>query len=135
MRGVTRPSECAKGRRVAAYTRFAPLLNASSTSARPMPRFAPVIKTVLFSMFIPSSLLLVVLSTSYYALPAGEDTSHEDFCLTDFGFPKAHFSADVLAVSFGPAAHACEWSNDRPSQLSQRILDSNGFRLRHNPGD
>src|SRR5215471_6863042 len=44
VRGVTRPSECARGWRVPAYTRFAPLLKASSTSAWPMPRLAPVIK-------------------------------------------------------------------------------------------
>ena len=40
--GVTRSSGWVKGRRVPAYTRFAPLLSASSTRARPMPRFAPV---------------------------------------------------------------------------------------------
>src|SRR6202022_5158585 len=35
VRGVTRASGWATGRRMPAYTRFAPLLKASSTSARP----------------------------------------------------------------------------------------------------
>src|SRR5215831_3247811 len=55
VRGVTRPSECAKGWRVPAYTRFAPLLKASTTSALPMPRLAPVIKIVLFPIFMAFS--------------------------------------------------------------------------------
>src|SRR5882757_3854227 len=44
--GVTRPSTWARGRRVPAYTRFAPLRRASSTSACPIPRLAPVTRTV-----------------------------------------------------------------------------------------
>ena len=52
---MTRPSEWSRGWRVPAYPRFAPLLKASSTRARPMPRLAPVIKIVSFSMFIPRS--------------------------------------------------------------------------------
>ena len=43
--------------RVPAYTFFAPRRSASSRSARPMPRFAPVIKTVLFVMFMTVLLL------------------------------------------------------------------------------
>jgi hypothetical protein len=45
VRRVTRPSETARGRRVPAYTRLAPRLRASSTSACPIPRLAPVTKT------------------------------------------------------------------------------------------
>src|SRR5262249_4193396 len=45
--GATRASGWAEGRRVPAYTRFAPLLRASATSACPMPRLAPVTRTVL----------------------------------------------------------------------------------------
>src|SRR5260221_3185578 len=45
--GVTRPSGWARGWRVPAYTRFAPLESASVTSAWPMPRLAPVTSTVL----------------------------------------------------------------------------------------
>jgi hypothetical protein len=52
VRGVTRPSGWARGRRVPAYTRVAPLLKASSTSACPMPRLAPVTRTVIFAMFM-----------------------------------------------------------------------------------
>src|ERR1700694_4053621 len=52
VRGVTRPSVWAKGWRVPAYTRFAPLLKASSTNARPIPRLAPVTKTALSAIFI-----------------------------------------------------------------------------------
>ena len=52
LRGVTRAFRGVKGRRVAAYTRAAPLLTASSTSARPMPRLAPVTRTVLPAIFI-----------------------------------------------------------------------------------
>src|SRR5438552_5166842 len=64
---MTRLSEWVKGWRLAAYTRFAPLFKASSTSARPMPRFAPVIKIVLFSMFITFSFRIIVSSIGYYA--------------------------------------------------------------------
>src|SRR6516164_5450245 len=53
--GVTRPSEWVKGCRVPAYTRFAPLLRASSTSDLPMPRLAPVTRTALFAMIITVS--------------------------------------------------------------------------------
>jgi hypothetical protein len=53
--GVTRPSGWVMGCRVPAYTCLAPLLSASSTSACPMPRLAPVIRTVLFSMVVLSS--------------------------------------------------------------------------------
>ena len=52
VRGVTRLSKWVKGWRVPAYTRFAPLLNASSTSAFPIPRLAPVTRTALFAIVI-----------------------------------------------------------------------------------
>src|SRR5712692_6722950 len=55
VRGVTRLSVFCSALRVPAYTLFAPRLSASVTSARPIPRLAPVIKTVLFAMFIPFS--------------------------------------------------------------------------------
>src|ERR1035438_10506470 len=45
--GVTRASGCARASRVPAYTRRAPLFRASLTSACPMPRLAPVTRTVL----------------------------------------------------------------------------------------
>src|SRR6516164_10698704 len=50
--GVTRASGWARDRRVPAYTRFAPLLRASATSACPMPRVAPVTRTVLPAIVI-----------------------------------------------------------------------------------
>src|SRR5690349_8957412 len=52
VRGVTRASGWARGWRVPAYTRAAPRLRASVTSACPMPRFAPVISIVLPSIFM-----------------------------------------------------------------------------------
>ena len=55
LRGATRPSPWVKGWRAPAYTRFAPLFNASSTRACPMPRLAPVTRTVLSAMVISSS--------------------------------------------------------------------------------
>src|SRR5260370_37550905 len=58
VKGVTRLSECSIGTRAPAYTRFAPLLKASSTSAFPRPRLVPVIKIVLPVMFIRFLLLL-----------------------------------------------------------------------------
>src|SRR5439155_25386813 len=74
------PIGMGKGWRVAACTRFAPLFKASSTSARPMPRFAPVIKIVLFSMFITFSFRIIVPSIGYYASLGREDTSQaKDF--------------------------------------------------------
>src|SRR4029077_6096944 len=59
----------------------------------------------------------------------------EPVCLPCFGFPKPHLSAHVLAVSLCPAAHATERSENCPSQLGQRIFNSNGLRLRHMPDD
>src|SRR5262249_31393781 len=50
--GVMRRSGWASGWRVPAYTRPAPLARASSASARPMPRLAPVTSTVLAAMVI-----------------------------------------------------------------------------------
>ena len=44
-----------QGRRVPAYARFAPLRRASSTRACPMPRLAPVTRTVLSEIVITSS--------------------------------------------------------------------------------
>src|ERR1017187_6726809 len=45
--GVTRLSGWARGWRVAAYTRLAPLFRASAASACPIPRLDPVTRTVL----------------------------------------------------------------------------------------
>jgi hypothetical protein len=50
-------------------------------------------------------------------------------------FLKVHVSTHMPAVSFCPAAHTSEWSDECPSQLGQGILDSNGFRSRHAPRD
>src|ERR1700733_7254132 len=125
--GVTRSSEWTKVCRVAAYTRFTPLLNASSTSARPMPRFAPVIRIVLFSMFI-----LVILSVCCF-LPEGyvPTTNFYPFSVSRSRTSELRF----LQVALCPAAHAPEWSDDCLSRLRQRVLDSNGYRLRHAPRD
>src|SRR5260370_13804827 len=98
VRGVTRPSEWVKGWRVPAYTRFAPLFKASSTNARPMPRFAPVIKIVLFSMFITFSFRIIVLSIGYYASVGGEDTSQAK----DFGIGGVTSWLDGGVDSFAP---------------------------------
>jgi len=46
-----------------------------------------------------------------------------------------HVGAHILAVSFGPMAHTPEWRDDRPSQLSQRILEGPGPRSGRAPGD
>src|SRR5260370_29875543 len=53
---MTRPPAWDNGCRVLAYTRRAPLLKASSTSACPIPRLAPVTRTVLPAsvMYTPS---------------------------------------------------------------------------------
>src|SRR5260370_20972305 len=56
VKGVTRLSECCSTPRVPAYTFLAPRRSASSRSARPIPRFAPVTKIVLFEMFISNVL-------------------------------------------------------------------------------
>src|SRR5436190_21847266 len=59
-----------------------------------MPRFAPVIKIVLFSMFIRFSFRIIVSSIGYYASLGREDTSQaKDFGSTRFGFSKPHLSA------------------------------------------
>src|ERR1700733_5634696 len=48
--GRTRRSEWVHGSRVPAYTRRAPRRRASSTSARPMPRLLPVMRTALLAI-------------------------------------------------------------------------------------
>jgi hypothetical protein len=48
---------------------------------------------------------------------------------------QAHFGTDEPAVSFRPATHTSEWSDESPSQLGQGIFDSNGLRSGHAPGD
>src|SRR5262245_12556323 len=110
VRGVTLSSVFCSVPRVPAYILFAPRLSASLTSARPMPRLAPVIKTVLFLMFIPFSFRsLSFLFTGYYARHTGQDTStRKIFALRYLGFPKWHVSPHVPAVPFCPAAHAWE---------------------------
>src|ERR1700693_1895392 len=67
-RGVTRWLACSSTLRVPAYTLFAPRLSASLTSARPMPRLAPVIMTVLFVMFIHFSFSKSVIFSAFMAL-------------------------------------------------------------------
>src|SRR5262249_794638 len=52
--GVTRVSAGGIGLRIPAKTPDAPRRSASATSASPMPRFAPVISTVLPSSVVPS---------------------------------------------------------------------------------
>jgi hypothetical protein len=44
-------------------------------------------------------------------------------------FQKAHVSGHVLIMSFGPAAHAVQRGEKRPSHLGQRILDSSDLRF------
>src|SRR6266496_3902232 len=107
--GVTRLSECCSGPRVSAYALRAPRLSASSKSSRPMPRLAPVIKIVLFSMFILSAgfvnfVLLFLLQLSWQ--PATPGSSESNF------LEGAHASADLHAESLGPAAHTTKRSDD-----------------------
>src|SRR5579863_51642 len=137
VRGVTRGSEfCCAPLRFPAYILFAPRRRASSTSARPMPRLAPVIKTVLFAMFI-TILLSKVVSSVYFLLAITNRPARrirpatKILALGRFGLPKAHVGADVPAVQSCPAAHTPQWSDERPSELSQRILDRDGLRFRH----
>src|SRR5258708_30792409 len=68
--GVTRPPGWAKGCRVPAYTRFAPLHKASSTSALPMPRLAPVTRTALFAMIITVSSSVMSQKSRLVSYPA-----------------------------------------------------------------
>src|SRR6266849_4292483 len=134
--GVTRLSGCCSVLRVPAYTLFAPRLRASSTRARPMPRFAPVIKIVLFWMFIGSPFDRCPFYWLLRIACRGGYVPQERFrFLPCFGFPKSHLSVLDLAVSLCPAEHASEWSDDCPSQLGQRVLDGNGLRLRPTSGD
>ena len=63
---VTRSSAISIGPRLPANTLFAPRRMASLTSARPMPRFAPVIRTVLFAMSIPLWLRRVMDEISFH---------------------------------------------------------------------
>src|SRR5262245_551627 len=77
VRAVTRLSAIPIGPRLPANTLFAPLRMASPTRARPIPRFAPVIRTVLFAMSIPLWLGRVmgeISFTPYYGPPPAEDT-------------------------------------------------------------
>jgi hypothetical protein len=63
-----------------------------------MPRFAPVIKIVLFSMFITFSFRIIVLSIGYYASLGGEDTSQAK----DFGIGGVTSWLDGGLDSFAP---------------------------------
>ncbi len=63
-----------------------------------MPRFAPVIKIVLFSMFITFSFRIIVLSIGYYASLGGEDTSQAK----DFGIGGVTSRLDGGLDSFAP---------------------------------
>src|SRR5262245_60278259 len=77
VRTVTRSSAMSNGPRLPANTLLAPLRIASLTSARPMPRFAPVIRTVLFAMSIPLWLRRVmgeISFTPFYGSPSAKDT-------------------------------------------------------------
>src|SRR5262245_496953 len=72
-----RSSPISSGLRVAANTVFAPLSRASLTSARPIPRFAPVMRTVLFATSIPLWLRGVMDEIPfhpYYGPPPAKDT-------------------------------------------------------------
>src|SRR5215472_3885215 len=96
-----------------------------------MPRLAPVIKTVLFSMFIPFTFL--ILPCAIKTAKTQADTRPRSLHLVRF--QKTHVGAHDAAVALCPAAHASEWSDDCPSQFGQGILDSNGLRSRYAPGD
>src|SRR5438132_12979079 len=99
-----------------------------------MPRFAPVIKIVLFSMFITFSFRIIVLSIGYYASLGGEDTSQaKDFGIggvtswLDGGVDSLCSSraSGVLQSSDGREAWAIWWmclsfSSDRPSKSCSR---------------
>src|SRR5258708_27675807 len=74
-----------------------------------MPRFAPVIKIVLFSMFITFSFRIIVLSIGYYASLGGEDTSQAK----DFGIGGVTSLLDRGLDSFSPLPPA-------PPQLALR---------------
>src|SRR5260370_30128112 len=84
--GVTRVSAFSMVPRVPAYTRFTPRRSASLTSAWPMPRLAPVIKTVLFESFMSFLLFEIRTSVCYYAARKAEDTQPDlsgDFARND----------------------------------------------------
>ncbi len=67
--GVTRSSAWLQGRRVPAYTRFAPRARASSTSADPMPRLAPVTRTALSAMLVMMTISFTSQVTGRIPLP------------------------------------------------------------------
>ena len=50
-------------------------------------------------------------------------------------FQKAHISGYFLIVSFGPAAHAVQRREKRPSHLGQRILDARDLGFDFSPVD
>src|SRR5215469_11456663 len=88
MMGVTRLSAFSIVPRVPAYTLLAPRCSASLTSAWPMPRLAPVINTVLFSIFMSFLLFEIPTSVCYYAARRTEDTRLDlsgDFARNDRG--------------------------------------------------
>src|SRR5262247_3757915 len=88
VRGVTRLSVLCSALRAPAYTLFAPRLSASSTSARPMPRLAPVINTVFFSSFTSFSFQnFLFLSRRKKVLGQGTVI----FCRKMMFFVKEHF--------------------------------------------
>src|ERR1700739_2291111 len=93
VKGVTRLSAFCCARRVPAYTLFAPRLSASLTSARPIPRLAPVIKTVLFVIFMT----VLLFQSSFVQNRENKLTSHVSL-----------IAPGALAKDTHPQLHPCD---------------------------
>ena len=79
-----------------------------------MPRFAPVIKIVFFSMFIQLSFLWFFFESCLFRhwLRCENSCDKRDLPLPCFGFWKVHLGTHIPPMPSCPAAHASEWSDD-----------------------
>jgi len=86
-----------------------------------MPRFAPVIKIVLFSMFITFSFRNIVLSIGYYASLGGEDTSQATYLIEfPFGDVYSRPGLDLKSRELATVAALTAMANAAP-QLKVHI--------------
>lgn len=100
-------------------------LHSSRFVTSAMPRFAPVIRIILFSMFISfSGSVQFFCHYRYYGWWPCGDTSGLNFLNTNI-------SVHSHAISLRPSAHTTKGSDHCVSQMGQRVLDRNDIGPGH----
>src|ERR1039457_5149820 len=106
--GVTRSSAMSSVPRVPAYTLFAPRWRASWTSARPMPRLAPVIKTVFCAMFMMISFWGRLYLPDFDSLMCTTDVLAKTHRCLDVFFNFFYLASACSLTATGPGRD-CHW--------------------------